>query len=105
DDFHKIIFQAREIDLRFGIAESRVEFEHLWPGPGEHYSGINNAVEVNSFSSATAQPRIEDAVPRLLCLGFAQKRGRAIRAHAARIQAAVAIQRPFMIKAEAEKAG
>ncbi len=97
--------QPRQVNLRFGVAEAGVELEHLRPGLGQHDARIQDAMEINALSRAAAQPRGQDAVADGGQLGVAQERGGGIGAHAAGVQAEVAVQRPLVVLGGREQLG
>src|SRR5438067_633916 len=63
----------------------------------EHDARIQDAAKINPFRLAAAQPRVENLPAHLRELLVVQEWYGRKRAHAARVQAPVAIQRPFVV--------
>ena len=105
EQLDQVVFQSGQINLGFRVAEPGIEFQHLWPGLGEHQTGVEDAAEVDAFGGTTAEPGIEDLAIRLGQAGRAQKRGGAIGAHAAGVEPAVAVERALVVLGGGEEAG
>jgi tRNA uridine 5-carboxymethylaminomethyl modification enzyme len=78
--------------LRFGIAQTDVEFERLGAVGGHHQAGVEEAGEVGRVHGG-----INDGAKNLLGFGLGEDRGIAIGAHAAGVRASVAIEYGFVI--------
>ena len=91
EDLVKIGLEARQHDLRLGVAEARVVFEHLDAVRGQHQSEIEHALERASLGVHRLHRRQNDVCHRLggdvvrVCLR------RRERAHAAGVRALVVV--------------
>ena len=101
----EVVLEARDVHLRLGVAETGVELEHLRAVIGEHDARVKHAAKVDAFCGATGEPRVEHGVGDLGEFFVAQKRHRRVGAHAAGVQAFVAVEGAFVILRAGEKLG
>ena len=96
--------QARQHDLRLGIAEAHVELEHLRAVRAEHQPGVEDAVERRAAARELVDHRLVHAGDRSATSASASGHRR-VAAHAAGVRAGVAVADPLVVARRGERDG
>src|SRR5262249_43457613 len=97
EQFDQVVLQSREINLSLWISESRVKLQHLRAVSSQHDARIQDATEINALGGRTLEPWLENPRANLRQCRLGQKRSRRVSAHAAGVQALVAVQGALVV--------
>ena len=96
-DVHEVGLQARQHDLRLGIAEARVELQHLRAFGREHEASVQHAaVIVGEVGGRGGRGLLHDLMHGGQLVGRHDGHRR-VHAHAARVRAAVAVEGALVV--------
>ena len=92
----QVVLEARQHDLRLGVAKAGIELQHLGAGGGEHKATVQAAAVVDALGSKLGHGLLHDRHHGGVLL-VGHDGHRAVNAHAAGVGAFVALERALVV--------